>query len=128
MSKSIEKHLSPEQLKALRKSPRLTLEHPCHATCWFNGFFKPYTPVRIINVSRGGMLLFSKQTLKKTSATIRVHSKHSIHGKVLRLYETSKEGFLYGFKSDRTIENETIDDMNQEERYFKALAKEYRDA
>lgn len=109
-----------EDYAHLRKHQRIKLCGPVPAICWFNRLTVPFTTVRILDISRGGMQLHSIKELSKSDCTIAIDLIGSFHGKIIRK-EPSINGFLYGFKSDELISTDTIELINSAEEDFQNL-------
>jgi hypothetical protein len=104
----------------MREFDRVKLLNPCPAVCWFNGLFKPHTIIRVLDISNGGMMFFSRRELDKKGCTIRIQEVLSIHGDIV-WKEKLKTGFMYGFKADKRIKDEVIQDINDLESYMAQL-------
>lgn len=111
---------SNSQFAAMREHERIKLINPCPAVCWFNGLLRPHSIVRVLDISNGGMMLFSRRELKETGCTIRIQELLSIHGDIV-WREKISFGFMYGFKADKRIQDEIISEVNDLERYVSTL-------
>lgn len=105
----------------MREYDCVKLITPCPAVCWFNGLFKPYTVIRVVDISNGGMMFFSLGKLSKKGCTIRISQMLSVHGEIVWKQDLMSGGAMYGFKADKKIKDEIIESVNDVEKYMVKL-------
>jgi len=103
--------VSTYQINNRRQSIRIELDPRVSASCLFNRWLKPVTNVQIVDVSKHGMKIFSRDYLKLSASTVRVNELgESIKGKIVWRNECN-DGYMCGFMFN---EGEEISDEDIE--------------